>query len=550
MASGSSSFYKGSDLIHDYSCFTCEENDLNTEAQHFCPKCEHYLCDKCVKIHGDYFKKHVVYGRRDMQKWAGFSMDRCAQHGKELEVHCDDNQELCCSVCVAFNHRLCSSISHLRDLARGFLNTAEFKQLPAAVDKMRSRLDELKNERMKDQTSLNDSHKNIISEIKDLRKEINQILDKLEKRTVEQLDSMMEDLEKSIKDDLEACAHMHDKLGIMIAKLKKSASKNKESSSYIGFRKCESKLSEANCLVQEIKEKERMKFKSDENVLPFLRNLNSLGNVDNVYVYKAQSSSLYKVHMYKCNIEGICELPSGEVVIAERNNDRLMLLNRQFEVIGHCHLPLPPRHMCHTKGSEVAVAVTGIDASTISTMHAIHFHALTKGKLQSVRKFTIDFQCISIAHHLEKLYLCSFNALYLYTMNGNIIQKLYEDNSSYRTMHNCAVSPDGERIYVTNQIHSKFITLDTSGQVLSTVEDPDLKYPSGLCVSPSGHVFVCGETSNTVVQVVPEGRKKLVIVAREVDGLCSPHSVWFSEQTSTLIIGNLSNNSITVVKLC
>ncbi|WAR20266.1 hypothetical protein MAR_002104, partial [Mya arenaria] len=132
MASKDSSIYMGSDLIHDYSCSKCEENDLNTEALHFCPQCEHYLCGKCVRNHWAYFKEHVVYGRGEIQKWAGFSIDICEQHGKELEVHCDDHQEFCCSVCVALNHRVCNSTSHLSDLAKGFLKTKRFKQLPAA----------------------------------------------------------------------------------------------------------------------------------------------------------------------------------------------------------------------------------------------------------------------------------------------------------------------------------------------------------------------------------------------------------------------------------
>ncbi|WAR30643.1 KCNT1-like protein [Mya arenaria] len=125
MASRDSSIYTGSDLIHDYSCSKCGEDDLNAEAQHFCPQCEHCLCDKCVAMHNGYHKNHTVYGRGDIQKWAGFSMDRCDQHGSKLEVHCDDHKELCCSVCVALNHRLCSNISHLPDLARDFLKTKE-----------------------------------------------------------------------------------------------------------------------------------------------------------------------------------------------------------------------------------------------------------------------------------------------------------------------------------------------------------------------------------------------------------------------------------------
>ncbi|WAR19423.1 PLCB4-like protein, partial [Mya arenaria] len=86
------------------------------QAQHFCPGCEHYLCDKCVKMHGDYFKKHVVYGRKDIQKWVGFPMDRCVQYGDKVSVHCDDHQELCCRACVALNHRLCSSINIVSSL--------------------------------------------------------------------------------------------------------------------------------------------------------------------------------------------------------------------------------------------------------------------------------------------------------------------------------------------------------------------------------------------------------------------------------------------------
>ncbi|XP_052778748.1 uncharacterized protein LOC128216219 [Mya arenaria] len=552
MASKGSSICKGSDLIHDYSCSKCEENDLNTEAQHFCPQCEHYLCGKCVRIHGEYFKKHAVYERGEIQKWAGFSMDRCDKHGKELEVHCDDHQELCCSVCVALNHRLCSSISHLPDLAKGFLKTEEFKQLPVAVDKMRYRLDELKTNWTKDQASLKDSYKNILVEIKALRKEINQILDKLEKKTVEQLDSMMEDLKKSIKDDLETLGHMDDQLKTLIEKLQQTTGKNKDTIPYIGFRKCQSILSEANRFVQEIRVKEGMKFKSDESVLPFLRNLKRLGNVESVfstYVYKVQSLSHYKVRIKKdknnCSIKGVCGLANGEMVIADYNNIRVKLLNRQYAVIDHFDLPSTPQHLCHTTDNVIAVAV-----SDFSTINEVYFLTVTKGKLQSMRKFTTDHCCHSIAHHKGQLYVGSFDGLYLYSMDGRLLKTIYEALSCVRTVYNCAVSPTGKRLYVTNDYISKLLTFDKTGQVLFTVEYPDLKNPTGLFVSPSDHVFVCGRGSIAVVQVDKEGKQKVTTVASEADGICCPQSVWFSGQTSTLIVGNYEENDITVIKLC
>ncbi|XP_052766129.1 uncharacterized protein LOC128207319 [Mya arenaria] len=416
---------------------------------------------------------------------------------------------------------------------------------------MRNRLNELKTDRMKYQDSLKDSYKNILVEIKALRKEINQILDKLEKKTVEQLDSMMEDLEKSIKDDLEACGHMDDQLKTLIEKLHQATGKNKDTIPYIGFRKCQSILSEANCLVQEIRVKEEMKFKSDESVLPFLRNLKRFDIVESVftYVYRVQGLSHYKVRIKKdknnCSIKGVCGLANGEMVIADYNNLRVKLLNRQYAVIDHCDLPSTPQHLCHTTDNVIAVAV-----SDFTTINEVHFLTVTKGKIQAMRKFTTDHCCHSIAHHKGHLYVGSSDGLYLYSMDGRLLKTIYEALSCVRTVYSCAVSPSGKRIYVTNDYISKLLTLDKTGQVLFTVEYPDLKNPTGLFVSPIDYVFVCGRGSIAVVQVDMEGKQKVATVASEADGIICPQSVWFSGQTSTLIVGNYEDDDITVIQLC
>ncbi|WAR01958.1 TRI33-like protein, partial [Mya arenaria] len=267
MATGRSSIYKGSDLIHDFSCSKCEENDFNTEAQHFCPDCEHYLCDKCVGLHNGYHNKHTVYGRGDVEKWVGSSIDKCDKHGKELDVHCDDHQELCCSVCVALNH------SHLPDLAKGFQKKAEFKQLSEAVEKMRCRLDELKKEKREDQAELKDSYKKIIADFKALRIEIDTILDQIEKATKEQLDNIFDDFKNDVKDDVENCVKMNDQLKNLMEKINQLTGKRKETNSYIGYRKCTAKLTQADNLIRETrrKPKEEIQFVSDQSIESFFK---------------------------------------------------------------------------------------------------------------------------------------------------------------------------------------------------------------------------------------------------------------------------------------
>ncbi|XP_052785806.1 uncharacterized protein LOC128221308 isoform X2 [Mya arenaria] len=460
--------------------------------------------------------------------------------------------------------RQCYSISHLPDLAKGILKTAEYKQLSGTVDSIRGRLDELGNAMMIDQASLKDSHKNIIAKIKSFRYKINKILDRLEKKTVEQLDGLVEDLEKTIKYDLESCLNMNDQLKTIMEKLQQTTGKHKDTKSYIWFRKCQNKLNEVKSRMQEIQKMpiELIRFDSDESILPFLSNLNNFGNVDNghsvpvrsaAHMYKALGSTNYSVRMEEektCCIVGICELPSGEVVIADQANNRVKLLNNQYQVTDHSDLPRYLHDLCLTADDVIAVAVDDRHYIYKYNKHEIHFLSVTRGKIATLRMFTTHMDCRSIAHNQGQLYISSGNALKKFTVGGIPVKTIYEDMSCKGTVVKCAVSPDGKVIYVTNNTKRELITLNEFGQVLFKFKDPELQRLSGLCVSPSGLMFVCGRKSNTVLQMDRDGRLKLATVARKAYGLCVPWSVYFSEQTSSLIIGNYRQDQIIVVKLC
>ncbi|XP_052791363.1 uncharacterized protein LOC128225547 [Mya arenaria] len=481
-----------------------------------------------------------MYGREDFQKWVDFSMDKCDLHDIRLEVHCDDHQEICCHVCVDRNHRQCRSISHLSDLARGFLKTAEFKQLPVKVDKMMSRLDELKNAKMEDQDSLKDCHKNILTEIKDFRKEINDILDQLEKKTVKLLDSMIKDLEKSVKDDIQSCAHVSDKLETTMRRVELMSEKLMHTRSYIGYRRLKNQLTQAERLVHELEvaPREELVFHPNSKVITILRSLRTIGKFHG----SKQFSVKVQGDRVSCHITAICETTNGHIVIIDHNNKRVKLLNSEFRVTAHCSLPGNPQHMCHTSGNEVAVAVDAYD------LHEVHFLKVSRENIQKVRKFTTVDNCISVAHHQNELYVGSHTGVYQYTINGQLIKKILSAN--WKVMK-CAISPDGERIYVTDYFKGNLLTFDKCGKLLSTLEDRELSRPSGICVSPRGDVFVCvWRDSCTVLQVDREGRQKLATVARQADRSFVPRSVCFSKQTSSLIVGGYGRGNIICFGSC
>ncbi|KAH3879903.1 hypothetical protein DPMN_003813 [Dreissena polymorpha] len=111
-------------------------------------------------------------------------------------------------------------------------------------------------------------------------------------------------------------------------------------------------------------------------------------------------------------------------------------------------------------------------------------------------------------------------------------------------VYKCAVSPTGDRLYITNWKQNKLHTLARDGTLLATYSDPalDSLYSlSGLHVTPAGQVLVCGYWSHTVLQVGWEGESKLANLATREDGVWYPRSVCYSSTILSIIVGQLGD---------
>ena len=130
------------------------------------------------------------------------------------------------------------------------------------------------------------------------------------------------------------------------------------------------------------------------------------------------------------------------------------------------------------------------------------------------------------------------------------------------TVSSCAVSRDGARLYVTDQITNKLVTMSRDGTVISTLTEPELdkvryfEWASLLIeksvhafsvscfvhVTEMGQVLVCGRDYNSVLQVDRDGKQILSeVFKRLVD---EPTSFYYSRNTGTLILGLLKFDSI------
>ncbi|KAH3879830.1 hypothetical protein DPMN_003737 [Dreissena polymorpha] len=140
-----------------------------------------------------------------------------------------------------------------------------------------------------------------------------------------------------------------------------------------------------------------------------------------------------------------------------------------------------------------------------------------------------------------------FHGIPCYTMD---FQPKFHDNpgqctpgGAIKLVWRCAVSPTGDRLYITSWGQRELHTLARDGTLLATLyTDPALDGPYGLHVTPAGQVLVCGRLSNTVLQVGWEGESKLANLATQEDGVWCPQSVCYSSTTSSIIVGQYGDN--------
>ncbi|KAH3879727.1 hypothetical protein DPMN_003633 [Dreissena polymorpha] len=143
-------------------------------------------------------------------------------------------------------------------------------------------------------------------------------------------------------------------------------------------------------------------------------------------VFKVQRKSVHNVRIPSdsnfCHITGMCALPDGQVLVADRDNKRVKLLSQQYKVVSHWDVNAEPQDICQITPSEVAVL-----AVNISRIHGVQFITVNQGKLVPGRKFQLQHECRFIAHHQGDLFVTSVPELYKYTLNGKLIFRLYKD---------------------------------------------------------------------------------------------------------------------------
>ncbi|XP_052229674.1 uncharacterized protein LOC127843850 [Dreissena polymorpha] len=555
----------GSDSFIDFCCFPCLEHKIDQWADFYCENCQKCYCAKCINLHSQLFGTHVTYGRGDTSKWPVCKevedfLQKCDLHDdKHLEMFCEDHSQLCCTNCAFLNHRQCAKVTLISKSVKG--SPPNLQQLSRKIQSILEEIKKLQNYWDTNMQSLQASYDKQLYVIHDTRKKINSILDNIEKNTMKELDDKLASLKESVKTDADNCSKLKNELKQLNDAIQDIVDKGKAELTFIASKKCMEKIKQSETYLKQnsFQVESSLTFQADRDFQQYLSKLSGLGKivlstkgtlvlVDPDQALTVQGKSEYNVRLqidsYKnCTIETICVLSEDQILVTDSRNERVKLLNHQYQVVGYYDFNGFPWDMCKITPSEVAVTVDN------TRQHEVQFVSVNGGQLVKGRMLQFQHRCFGIAHIMQDLYLTSGPALYKYSMKGALLTKLYEDTSDKLTVYKCAVGPSGDKIFIINYSHHKVLTLARDGTVLQTFTDPDLQHPRGIHVTALGQVLVCGESSSTIIQQDGEGKKKLATLATRKDGLKYPRSVFYNRSTASIIVGQWSSNNILVLRV-
>ena len=243
-------------------------------------------------------------------------------------------------------------------------------------------------------------------------------------------------------------------------------------------------------------------------------------------------------------ITGCAVMPSGHIMLCDGKNKHVKLLDNSWRVSERLKLPDP------------------FDVSVIDPNNAI-VSLPSQGQLQivqvfpkmkAVRTIKLDTPCFGVAVSCDEIYTaCSGKTckeVRVLDLRGNIKRRLRTNTHGFCLFDSpfyITVSASGERVFVSDDDRETITCLSSCGRVIYTYKSRDMYEPSGLLCDSGGNLLVCGDETNNIHAISPDGNKCRVLAYE--DGLLEPKCISYKESAITLIVGCCQSYNLLLFKL-
>ncbi|KAL4216612.1 hypothetical protein ACF0H5_024335 [Mactra antiquata] len=603
------------DEYFELTCTRCSKKNKNKQSVKYCATCKQYFCKDCLEIHDDFHSSaghvlvdtdsRILSSRNSGRHIKIVPTELCKEHPMEVvNMYCKDDDNVGCHVCFALHHRSCTGVEYIPRYVQEHDPTPIIDRINRKLTTSLKNIGALKTANDERERDLEKSKADCEREINQYRREINDVIDKIEKQTLAELETEYSNRKQYNTDQNLKIQKMKSDMkrfqdGIVSEQVNLA---QKFVLAMIGRKLVEQSETMKSRSTEE--QTSTFKFSRDTNILNFLLNIFTLGMLSSpgnqntmetasrskqtkqptsittttasktttsttttsgatgsnigtgtVRVVKQQSKKqgLYKVvnqsrynmvqsdDSYTCNILSSCVTNNGDIVLLDTNNYKIKLVDsKTYNIISSLLCDALPWSVCNISSTEVVVCLLNKTIQFVSTCN----------NLVVTRSLSMKHKCRCITVSRDRMYICDDTSLYIYKMNGTLINTIKENKSGdkiFSHIRDITISDDHNMIHIVDYDKS-VITLDMNGKICWEFSGEVLDGAYGVCTDGSGNVIVCGYMSHNVIMLGHNGDYKGEIVTQQ-DGVSDPHTVCFDVTQNKLYVGCEFDDNITVFTL-
>ncbi|XP_052090170.1 tripartite motif-containing protein 45-like [Mytilus californianus] len=177
-------------------CDACSSKSVSKEAILWCTVCEEAYCETCEANHKTFkaTRNHKIIPIKDINEDKSISIVyafvTCDEHpDKTIEIYCKDHSQPCCTVCATVHHRKCEHVVTIDKAITGVKESTKAQKVMKKLEETSNKLEGIIQNRHQNTTNFKKEIDVVEVEIANMRKKLNEKLDKVENEIREEVNN-------------------------------------------------------------------------------------------------------------------------------------------------------------------------------------------------------------------------------------------------------------------------------------------------------------------------------------------------------------------------
>ncbi|XP_069120124.1 uncharacterized protein [Argopecten irradians] len=539
-----------------FYCKPCQKKGITTTAQFWCEHNKTSLCTSCKEtfhdmIHSDCDIVNIT-GSDKFRLSPEVSIRKCDKHKERVDCYCQDHKFIGCSKCIRIDHRKCEDVSTTEEYFNTLDKSSHLEEKRKSLKELVGTMDSLMKEISLQIQNTTDSKDAVLKSLDDLQERIIKWVTKMKSKVTDELIIKFKEEHEKLRVSSHKCERLKAAMENTLV-LSATAQQNKDHvSAVLLYKRAQAEIESCKYLLEEISNK--FSITTLEHVFHFdvsgqVASL-SLGEVSVRKQTRVSPVGLKALHRpfskrelkqirqvniqctsdsSACIINGLVYLPDGRIVISDYANKKIKLINIEGDVVDDLKLNGSPFDMCMVDNTTVAVG--------ISRPGGIRVVKVTSTKLILSSEINTKVNCYGIVYRDEGFVVGTGSDVVSVTNDGTIHKLL--GHTGY--IYGMCEDPIGKQLLLTHWTDCKDSTavsrLTADNVCTDLLKVGVVQKAFGVDMDVERNVYVCGHTSNNVMQMSWDGSNIRELLT-EADGTVRPRGI--SVCGDKVVVSNVS----------